>query len=59
MMDLKRLDWVLTKAQDSTTLTLWETCFINDLIERRERFGDRIIISERQEEVLERIAGKD
>ncbi len=57
-MDLKRLDWILTKAQDSH-LTEWEGGFIDDLTERRERLGDRITISERQEDVLERIAEKD
>jgi len=56
-MDLRRLDWILTKAQDAD-LTDWEAAFIDDLIERRERLGDAIRISERQEEVLERIAAK-
>jgi len=57
MMDLKRLDWVLVKAQDAD-LTAWEDDFLNDMIERRERQGDRIVVSEKQEEVLERIAEK-
>ena len=56
-MDLKRLDWVLVKAQDAD-LTAWEDDFLNDMIERRERQGDRIVVSEKQEEVLERIAEK-
>ena len=58
-MDLKRLDWILTKAQGATTLTDWEDSFVNDLTERRERQGDGINISDKQEEVLERIAEKD
>ena len=58
-MDLKRLDWVLCKAQDATTLTEWEDKFLNDFIERRERQGDAIKVSEKQEEILERIAEKD
>jgi len=58
-MDLKRLDWILSKAQASHDLTEWESGFIDDLTDRRERLGDRIIISEKQEEILERIAAKD
>ena len=59
MTDLKRLDWILSKAQSSYTLTPWEQDFIDDLTDRREKYGDRIRISERQEEILERIATKD
>ena len=58
-MDLKRLDWILVKAQEASTLTPWEDKFISDLIDRRERHGDRISISEKQEEILERISEKD
>ena len=57
-MDLRRLDWILTKAQTIDGLTAWETQFIHDLTERRERYGDNINISERQEEILEAIAAK-
>lgn len=57
-MDLERLDWILTKAQDAD-LTDWEEEFLDSMIERRERYGPRIRISEPQEEVLERIAEKD
>lgn len=58
-MDLARLDWILLKAQDATSLTTWETDFIDDFIARRERRGDQTSVSERQEEILERIAEKD
>ena len=57
-MDLERLDWILTKAQDAD-LTDWEHNFVTDIYSRRERYGDRIRLSERQEDVLERIAEKD
>lgn len=57
MMDLDRLDWILTKAQE-TELTEWEETFVADLTERRERFGNAIRISNRQEAALERIAEK-
>lgn len=56
-MDLKRLDWILIKMQD-IDLTPWEDSFIADMVERRERYGDRISVSEKQEEILERIAAK-
>lgn len=59
MTDLKRLDWILAKAQGANTLTAWKQDFIDDLTDRREKYGDRIHISERQEEILERIAEKD
>lgn len=58
-MDKNRLDWVLAKAQEAATLTPWESAFVDDLTNRRERLADRITISERQEEILERIAEKD
>lgn len=56
-MDLRRLDWILVKAQGAD-LTPWEEKFIDDLTKQRERYGDDVRISERQEEVLERIAEK-
>ena len=56
-MNPKRLDWVLTKALDAD-LTAWEESFVKDMMERRERMGDRMKISDAQEEVLERIAEK-
>ena len=56
-MDLRRLDWILVKAQE-TDLSDFEARFINDFTERRECYGDRIHVSEKQEEVLERIAAK-
>jgi len=56
-MNLKRLDWILKKAQDAE-LTDWEEKFIDDMIEKREKKGVFIYITEAQEEVLERIAEK-
>lgn len=56
-MDLKRLDWILVKAQDMD-LTTWEASFIDRMTERREKYGDRTIITEREAEILEEIAGK-
>lgn len=56
-MDLKRLDWILIKAQ-SIKLNAWEQNFINEFTERRERLGDALTVSEAQEEILERISAK-
>lgn len=57
MTDLRRLDWILEKAEAAEgKLTDWERRFIDDLAERRSRMGDRMTISERQSEILERIA---
>ena len=57
-MDLKRLDWILVKALESD-LTIWEAAFIDDMTDQRERYGEGTKISDRQEDVLERIAKKD
>lgn len=53
------LDWILVKAQESASLTAWEEDFISDLTERREKYGVWLNLSERQWEILERIAEKD
>ena len=33
----------------------WETKFVEDMISRLERWGDDVLISPRQEEVLEKL----
>lgn len=58
MMDLRRIDWILVKASEALTLTPWEQDFIDDMIEHRECRGDRFNLSEKQEEILERIGEK-
>lgn len=62
MMDqreAKRLDWILAKAQTTTEdLTEWEESFVNDMTERFEKYGLSLTVSERQWDVLERIAEK-
>ena len=58
-MDLRRLDWLLIKAQEAATLTPKELKFVDDMINRRERWGDDIKISEAQEDWLEAIGAKD
>lgn len=55
-MNLTRLDWIIKKANAAESrLTDWERKFIDDL-ERRRAAGHRMMISDRMEEVLERIA---
>jgi hypothetical protein len=54
-VNLKRLDWILLKVQD-VQLRERDEKFINSLIERRERYGDSIRITEKQETWLENIA---
>ena len=57
--DRKRLDWILSKAQSAPEgLSEWEQGFADDMTERLERHGDRLTVSERQWEVLERIREK-
>ena len=58
-IDMERLDWILSKAQSSSSLSEWEIGFINDLTDRRDRYKNHISISEKQEEILERISEKD
>lgn len=59
MMDLRRLDWILAKAQTMDTLDDWELSFIEDMMNQREALGDDITISPKQEVILERISGKE
>lgn len=59
MSDLRRLDWILEKAElGESRLSSWERNFIDDLGRRRERLGDRLTLSDRQWEILEAIAEK-
>ena len=60
MMDAKRLAWLLLKLQDANGLTAWEVSFLDGLVERHAREGDKLAsrITERQEDVLERIASE-
>lgn len=59
MTTLRRLDWILTKAElAESRLSAWERKFIDDLFHRRARQGDRIKLTDRQWEILETIAEK-
>lgn len=59
MMDLRRLDWILGKAQTMDTLDDWELGFIEDMTNQREALGDAMVVSQKQEVILERISGKE
>lgn len=57
MQNIKRLDWILQKAElGEARLSEWERRFVDDLTHRRARQGDRIRLSDRQWEILEAIA---
>ncbi len=55
-----RLSWLLVKLPDAHGLTAWEASFLDGLVERHAREGDALAgrLTERQEEVLERIAAE-
>jgi len=59
MSDLRRLDWVLAKAElAESRLTPWERQFIDNLRQRRASQGDALLVTDRQCEILEEIAEK-
>lgn len=43
---------------DSGTRTQWDETFVEDLTDRFEQYGDRMVLSTRQLEQLERIANQ-
>lgn len=51
-----RLEWVLNKAQTANNLTPFEQKFVGDIQQRFETYGGRLSLSEKQWEILERIA---
>ena len=57
--EYKRIDWILSKAQiGSSELTEWEIGFVDDMTNQLEKYGLQMRVSDRQWDVLERIAGK-
>ena len=58
-MDADRLQWILNKVDEGwARLSTWEENFLEDMRERLDKYGDNIRISEKQEDVLERISDK-
>jgi len=56
-MDIKRFDWLMLKVRD-VDLNTWEEGFIDNMTELRQHSGEMLILSEAQEDTLERIAAK-
>lgn len=56
---IARVEWLLSKAQSLTTMTQWETDFVNKLTDLSAKHGVNLRISDRQEEILEQICNKD
>lgn len=55
----KRLDWILSCAVDAEDkLSEWENGFIRELVERREKQGFMLTVSEKMWSILERIHEK-
>jgi hypothetical protein len=51
-------DDLLSRAEDEAT-TNWEMGFTSDLRDRFDEYGDEMYLTERQREILERIAHGD
>lgn len=47
--------WLDSIQSDGHDLTEWEENFIDNLVQKREEWGERWLLTPRQEEVLERI----
>lgn len=57
--DFDRLELILNGAQEyEGELTDWERGFIQDTLERVEKYGSRTRVSEKQWAILDRIWGK-
>lgn len=56
--DLAKLKELLSDAESCGRLSQWEESFLNDLRERVLTYGDRILISGKQQAVIDRIEGK-
>lgn len=47
--------WIEEIERDGRNLTTWETEFIDDMMAKIERFGDRAIFTAKQAEIVGRI----
>lgn len=56
--DFKALQELLSDAEKCARLSNWEESFLDDFRERIADYGDRVRISDKQREVLNRIEGK-
>lgn len=53
-----RLDWIIQKSMLATTLTKWEQNFIDDIAEKAMKYGEGIVLSDKQWETIEAIGEK-
>lgn len=49
----------LLELAESSTANEWEEDFVSDMKDRAEQWGRRLFVSDRQMEILERIANDD
>lgn len=56
--EFAELDELLTRLDLERDLTEWEHGFVADMIERIDRYKERVIVSDKQREQLERMEGK-
>ena len=54
--DASEFDELLADAENNATSD-WDMNFVDDLRNRYDKYGERMYLSERQLEILERIAG--
>jgi len=58
-VDLPKLDQILSAAVSSPELlTEWECGFVDEFVEKREKYGDKVFVSEKQWDVIQRIGDK-
>jgi hypothetical protein len=56
--ELDDLTRMLQSAQDCDSLSDWEIGFVEDMLDRVIQYGKRTRVSERQQEILDRIQTK-
>ena len=55
----KELDALLAKClEHDDKLSEWEQSFVNDFVERLEKWGEKLNVSDKQQCVFDRIAAK-
>lgn len=58
-VQLKTVQDILSEAQDNMdNLTEWEQQFVDDMTEKLEEFGEDLVVSDKQWEILNRIEMK-
>lgn len=58
-VQLKTVQDILSDAQDNMeSLTEWEQQFVEDMIDKLEEYGEDLVVSDKQWEILNRIEMK-